>query len=174
MLAQFQYTLPIPWRNQEKEERRALGLVLLRGECVVSVAVESAPAANKGKRSATAAGLPPGPDRVPAGRGTLEAPPGLAGPAPGLGVPNLAAIQPQLSADPRMYTNAYGRGVVVPPAPVGPLHVPMGIPPLPAGTAPVPTAGAPYGRGAGSGSVPPPYGGHGMPVRRGQPDDAQH
>ncbi|CAN8070665.1 unnamed protein product, partial [Agarophyton chilense] len=55
-------------KKAQKDQRRALGLILLRGESVVSMAVESPPAPKKGKRSATAAGLPV-PDRPPPGRG---------------------------------------------------------------------------------------------------------
>lgn len=145
---------------------------------MVSVAVESAPAAKKGKRSATAAGLAAPPERVPAGRGGVTVAPGLAGPAPGLGVPSIAAMQPQLSADPRMYAGAYGRGVVAPPAPGVAAPAPgvaapsPGVPPtVPVVTPPLSVVGPQYGRG-----VPPPqppYGGRGAGSRRPPADDTR-
>lgn len=126
--------------------------MLLRGECVVSVAVESAPPPKKGKRTAAQAGLPPMAQRAAAmGRGMTLPAPGLAGPVPGLGGPSLAAMQPQLSSNPQMYPApvygqpmppmaAYGRGI-----PVG------GMPP-PAQAYPTMGRGAPvqppFGRGA--------------------------
>lgn len=98
--------------------------MLLRGECVVSIAVESAPPPKKGKRTAAVAGLAPPPERMaPMGRGMAA--PGLAGPVPGLGGPSLAAMQPQLSSNPQMYqAPGYGRG-----AP-GPAAYGRGIPPI--------------------------------------------
>lgn len=132
--------------SQENEERRALGLVLLRGECVVSIAVESAPAPKKGKRTASQAGLAAPPERLAPGAGRGMAAPGLAGPAPGLGGPSIAAMQPQLSSNPQLYkTASYGQAP--PPAPYG-----RGMPPGPAypnpGAAPVGMPPPGYGRGA--------------------------
>lgn len=79
---------------------------------MVSMAVENAPAPKKGKRTATAAGLPVA-DRAAPGRGEVMA--ALNAPAQGLGGP----AQPQLSAQPRMYAplpGAYpGSGVAPPP-----------------------------------------------------------
>lgn len=94
--------------TQETEERRALGLVLLRGECVVSVAVESAPPPKEGKKPGQhRAPLPLG-RGVPLGRGGPI--PGLAGPAPGLG-----GLQPQMSGTAQMYGGGgFGRGTPPP------------------------------------------------------------
>lgn len=71
----------------EKFERRSLGLVLLRGEQVISLTVEGPPP-SKGNR-ARIAGVGPGAGKV-AGRGIVPgmgAPHGLAGPIQGLGGP---------------------------------------------------------------------------------------
>ena len=73
--------------NEEREEKRSLGLVLLRGEAVVSIQVESPPSSEEARRVApSAAG--PGAGRA-AGRAmpnaTMSAPAGLRGPAAGIG-----------------------------------------------------------------------------------------
>lgn len=156
---------------QDKEERRALGLVLLRGESVVSVAVESAPTATKKttKRTAEEAGLPSEIPRTMAGRGSMTIPPvvgvptvmpapGLAGPAPGLGAPAIAMMQPQLSADPRLYGAPSGRGHA-PFARGAPVMPPVGpMPAFPPGAAPgvmgIPPPQMVYGRGMVSLLVP--------------------
>lgn len=98
---------------QQKDERRALGLVLLRGETVVSMAVESPPAPKKGKRSAAVAGLAMS-DRSAPGRSMPMT--ALAGQAAGVG----GSVQPQLAAQPRMYAMPpYGRGAAIGMAGVG-------------------------------------------------------
>ncbi|KAI0562713.1 Small nuclear ribonucleoprotein-associated protein B [Gracilaria domingensis] len=115
------------------------------------MAVESPPAPKKGKRSATAAGLPV-PERAPPGRGDALA--ALAAPAPGLGGP----AQPQLAAQPRMYAPPpYARGAPAPPFGRG---VPTAAyaPPPPTGAVGMDVMGnngrpMGYGRGA-----PPPSG----------------
>ncbi|KAF6841432.1 small nuclear ribonucleoprotein [Colletotrichum plurivorum] len=76
----------------EKEEKRTLGLTIVRGAHIVSLSVESEPPADPSARlgksapggisSALAAG--PGVAR-PAGRGAAPVPPSLAGPAAGVG-----------------------------------------------------------------------------------------
>ncbi|KAM7205520.1 hypothetical protein V8F20_003104 [Naviculisporaceae sp. PSN 640] len=85
----------------EQEEKRTLGLVILRGAQIVSLSVESPPPADPSARlgKSTAAGLSttlaagPGVAR-PAGRGAA-APITLAGPAPGVG-----AINAKIRANP--------------------------------------------------------------------------
>merc|ERR550534_1167834 len=81
--------------EQEKQEKRSLGLVLLRGEHLVSMTVEAPPSKeNRNKTPAASAGPGPGAGRA-AGRGMpapgagMAAPAGLAGPARGVGGPSM-------------------------------------------------------------------------------------
>jgi small nuclear ribonucleoprotein (snRNP)-like protein len=93
-------------KGEEQEQRRTLGFVILRGESVVSLTVESKPPAEDKKKVATAG---PGVG-VPGGRGLPvapmgQAPAGLAGPARGVGGPGAAQMAPQgrgYSAPPQM------------------------------------------------------------------------
>lgn len=85
-----------PGSNQqvtETEERRAIGLTIIRGAHVISLSVDGPPPADPAARlgassgggATTAAALVAGPGVArPAGRGI---PVGLAGPAPGVGGP---------------------------------------------------------------------------------------
>lgn len=76
----------------ETEERRAIGLTIIRGAHVISLSVDGPPPADPAARlgaqpsgTATAAALSAGPGVArPAGRGI---PVGLTGPAPGVGGP---------------------------------------------------------------------------------------
>eukprot|EP00235_Prasinoderma_singulare_P009432 CAMPEP_0119167558 /NCGR_PEP_ID=MMETSP1315-20130426/6639_1 /TAXON_ID=676789 /ORGANISM="Prasinoderma singularis, Strain RCC927" /LENGTH=187 /DNA_ID=CAMNT_0007161011 /DNA_START=16 /DNA_END=575 /DNA_ORIENTATION=+ len=137
--------LPPPKGATEKREvKRVLGLVLVRGEEIVSLAVEAPPpqvqkrtvvppgggAGRAAGRGAAPAGMPPG---GPAA--------GLGAPVRGLGGPAPAAMQPQGPGAVHGAPVAYGRGMPPPGAP------PPGMPPgmLPPGMHPpgVPPPGFP-------------------------------
>jgi len=119
----------------EREEKRALGLVILRGETVVSISIESPPPVTEPVKAKTAAASIAGPGiGRPAGRGLPVPPagmpaPGLAGPVRGVGGPAPGMMAPPM---------AYGR------------------PPVPGFTAGGPPPQMGYGRGA-----PPPMPGFG-------------
>ncbi|KAK8055784.1 small nuclear ribonucleoprotein B and B' [Apiospora rasikravindrae] len=133
----------------ESEEKRTLGLTIVRGAQIVSLSVESAPPADPSTRlgKAAATSLPtaltsgPGVAR-PAGRGA--APTSLAGPAAGVGG-GAPAFPPQFPGAP-----GFGPGRGGPPAPGFP---PGGFPPagFPPNTGFAPPPGFPGGAGA-----PPP------------------
>jgi len=138
-------------KAEERDEKRFLGLVLLRGENVVSLQVEAMP------RPAKAAAAPGGPGRaVQAGRG-IAVPPmaaaaaamgGLAGPVRGVGGPGAAAM---------MAGGGAPRPPVMPPMMpmMPPPMAPMGMPPMPPGMAFAPPPGVFMG-GAPRPPMPPP------------------
>lgn len=81
--------------SEEKEEKRALGLVLLRGDCVVSMTIEGPPPPDDDEKL-TPGG--PGIGRA-AGRGLPvaplgAAPVGLGGPVRGVGGPAASMMAP--------------------------------------------------------------------------------
>merc|ERR1712232_275124 len=153
--------------NEDKEQKRVLGLLVLRGEEIISMSVEGPPPADENRTSA--AGFIPGPGMGRAtARGMAMAPPdtrpfGLSGPIQGLGGPSGSTMQPQVSQAPPV---AYGRGIppvgrgmppgMIPPGMVG-RGMPPGIPPpgvmpqMPPGMMPPPPGM--IGRG-----MPPPPG----------------
>jgi small nuclear ribonucleoprotein (snRNP)-like protein len=90
----------------DREKKRSLGLVLLRGENIVSMSAESPPSQNTKKFSEipnTGSGK-----SQPIGRGVpvngqTQAPMGLSGPGMGVGIPNMMQMMPTM-----------GRGSAIP------------------------------------------------------------
>lgn len=117
--------LPLP-RCVQREQRRVLGLVILRGDEVVDLTIEGPPPADE-SRLAKGAAAPAGPGMGrAAGRGMPvgapgAAPVGLAGPAPGVGAPAPGVMMPRptMQAPPMMR----------PPMGGPPMGMPPGMPP---------------------------------------------
>jgi small nuclear ribonucleoprotein B and B' len=100
----------------EQEEKRTLGLIMLRGEQIVSLSVDAPPVSDNIGRHAP---IQPGTGVAkPIGRGlpanVAAAPPGLSGPISGVG-----------GSLPRQQTG-FGRGIAPPPPPTA---APPGFPP---------------------------------------------
>jgi len=151
--------LPQKKGAEERQERRVLGLVILRGEEVVSMTVEGPPpSASEAKlRTSAAATGGPGIGRA-AGRGIPamgpgQAPMGLSGPVRGVGGPGMGVMQPrpQMSGAPMQYGMRPGM-----PPPGMPMHPGMAPPRMP-----------PPGQGFPPQGYPPRPG---MPPPRGPPN----
>ncbi|KAK9717396.1 Small nuclear ribonucleoprotein-associated protein B [Basidiobolus ranarum] len=149
----------VPQGQPDLEEKRTLGLVIIRGEIVVSLSVEGPPPPSvddqKSRLSQLAAG--PGMGR-PAGRGLPVAPPGMApmglgGPVRGVGGPAPSMMMPRGPGMPSASAPpvSYGR----PPMPGGPpgMAPRPGMPPM--GFRPGMPPGMPGGPPPGYRPVPP-------------------
>lgn len=153
--------------RQDKEEKRTIGLIILRGDSVISLTIEGPPPPEQDDKVSMA-----GPGVVKAvGRGLPVAPPnasamGLGGPARGIvGGPAMGMMQPQIIGQPQ---NMPPRGLPgmppgMPPGPPG--MPPRGLPgmPMPPGMHPGP--GMPPGMPMPPGMMGMPPGMPGMPPR---------
>jgi len=124
--------------DEEKELKRNLGFVLLRGENIVSMAAEAPPPAESRKLGEGPMG---GPGRgLPGGRGVPvaplgAAPAGLAGPIRGIGGAAPAHMMPQRPGGPPlpghggMMPGMMPRPGMIPMMPPSMMRLPMGMPP---------------------------------------------
>ncbi|KAF9401407.1 hypothetical protein BGX21_001780 [Mortierella sp. AD011] len=153
-----------PSGQPEREEKRTLGLVILRGETIVSMSVDGPPPPSAEDQKSRISQLSAGSGvAAPAGRGMPVVPgaaPGLTGPVRGVGGPAPGMMLPRgpAAVAPPM---SYGRGG---PPPAG---MPPGMPPAGFRPAPgmIPAPGMPPGMapppgfrpmGAPGGMAPPP------------------
>ncbi|KAG8375594.1 hypothetical protein BUALT_Bualt10G0116700 [Buddleja alternifolia] len=106
---EFRKLPPTKSSKEDRDDRRTLGLVLLRGEEVISLTVEGPPPPDDSHLKPTSATAAPGPGMGrAAGRGVVTGPltqaqPGLAGPVRGVGGPAPGMMQPQISRPPMSY-----------------------------------------------------------------------
>ncbi|CAG0902438.1 unnamed protein product [Darwinula stevensoni] len=120
---EFRVVKPKTSKTAAQEQRRPLGLVLLRGNNIVSIAVEGPPPSDQttarvpmsGRATEFHFGMGPGPGQArAAGRGVgppppQQAPAGLQGPVRGVGGPSSSMMTPQISGTPQGYPGGYGR-----------------------------------------------------------------
>ncbi|EGF83840.1 hypothetical protein BATDEDRAFT_8283, partial [Batrachochytrium dendrobatidis JAM81] len=151
---EFRKIRPKTKSQQEREEKRSLGLVILRGETIISLSVEAPPPTAEDPKKSSAALGGPGVARG-AGRGLpiaaplTAAPAGLGGPIRGIGGPAPQSMQPQMGP---------GMGFSRPPI--------SNMPPGMMGMPPMGMSGPPPPMSFGRGMPPMPPQGFRPPVRR--------
>jgi small nuclear ribonucleoprotein B and B' len=149
--------------KEDREEKRTLGLVLLRGENVISLSAEAPPLPKSNKKATAGPGVGKAVGRGAPVAPLAAAPKGLAGPIRGVGGPGQDVMMPQMggrpapmSAPPQLYNPGMG-GHGGPPMgfPGMPGGPPMGFPGMPGMP---PMMGRPPMPGMGRGG-PPQFGG---------------
>ncbi|KAJ2734666.1 Small nuclear ribonucleoprotein-associated protein B [Coemansia sp. BCRC 34962] len=148
-------------KSKTQQIKRTLGLVILRGESVISISIDGPPPAPTSSLHPTASTLAAGPGiGRPAGRGIPiappgVAPPGLAGPVRGVGGPAMSTMQGRGGATIAAGPISFSR----PPPPPPGMRPPPGMPPL--GFRPPPGMPPPgYPAQPPPGLRPPHMGGH--------------